>query len=267
MKLTNLATVCRQAHLTTIEEEGLDKVSGRFIPWTQFGRSGNSGYSASGPTHVMVHHTASSASIQNDVRYCQVSSSIRPLTNLIVARDGNVHVCAAGPSNTNGSGTDTWGGGTPDNQMNARAIGIELCNNGIGEPYPVAQQVALLELTVALCRAYDIPVNQVRGHFEWAPTRKIDPSGPSRWNDNQNRKWDMDAFRNTVAQKLNTPSGDDKMLIACKNSANPSGVHVGDGVFRWWMTDDDWGNRFTELPYTWLGSVPAEKIRTLGTAN
>ena len=33
--------------------------------------------------------------------------------------------------------------------------------------------------SAAICRAYGIDVRNVRAHFEWAPSRKIDPSGPS----------------------------------------------------------------------------------------
>lgn len=53
---------------------------------------------------------------------------------------------------------------------------------------------------VAVCRAYGIPPHRVRGHFEYSPTRKIDPSGPSRWA--ASGKWEMDEFRDDVAAGL-----------------------------------------------------------------
>jgi hypothetical protein len=132
-------------------------------------------------------------------------------------------VCAAGATNTNGQGSDTWGGGVPNDQMNLYAISNEIANDGIGEPYPVAQQAAVMLASVAICRAYGIGPHRVRGHFEWAPTRKVDPRGPSMWAPNGGR-WDMDAFRHDVSLGLEPPitppppppTGDSVMLYIAK---------------------------------------------------
>ena len=123
-------------------------------------------------------------------------SPVRPVANLYTDRRGVVWVCAAGATNTNGQGRDTWGGGVPADSMNTYAIGNEIANTGTGEPYPIAQQSSVLRSTAALCTGYDIVTHHVRGHFEWAPTRKIDPSGPSQWA--TAGKWNMDAFRHDV---------------------------------------------------------------------
>ncbi len=55
----------------------------------------------------------------------------------------------------------------------------------------------------AICKHYSIPVDHVRSHFEWAPGRKIDPSGPSMWA--ASGKWNMDEFREDVAASLTFP--------------------------------------------------------------
>ena len=196
MSLTNLADVLRSAGLHVVEVDG----------WQTRWR-GAGDYRPGRPTHVMVHHTASNTTAANDVHYMTYTSDIAPIANLYVARDGAVWVMAGGPTNTNGKGHDSWGGGVPDNSMNSYAIGVEIGNNGVGEHYPQAQQDAVMATARALVAAYSIPMGHVRGHFEWAPARKIDPSGPARWSSNQNRKWDMDLFRvDTKPQPLPPPT-------------------------------------------------------------
>jgi N-acetylmuramoyl-L-alanine amidase len=186
--LTDLAAVCRAAGLFVQEEPG----------WQTRAR-GSGGYEPGRPTAVMVHHTASNPSSdgQADVNYCCHGSADAPLANLYLNRAGKVWVMAAGATNTNGSGHDSWGGGVPDDSMNTHAIGIEAANNGTGEPWPQAQQEAYSKLVQALQDAYLIPVNNVREHAEWAPGRKIDPAGPSRWA--QSGTWNGGSFRNDIA--------------------------------------------------------------------
>jgi len=147
----------------------------------------------------MVHHTASppSWSGQRDADYCTVQDSDAPLANLCLDRDGVVWVCAAGATNTNGKGKDTWGGGVPENSMNSYAIGIE-ANGGYGSDWPKVQTDAYVTLINGLCSRYGIPANNVRGHFEWAPTRKVDPAGPSPWATG-NASWNMLGFRSACS--------------------------------------------------------------------
>ena len=227
--LTDLADVLRAAGLVVSEERGLSKVSGSMIDWPIFGRSSNSQYVTGRPTAVMNHHTVSKTAPANDVNYCNVVSDIRPLTNLIIVRDGTVHVCAGGPTNTNGSGKDTWGGGVPENDMNRYAIGIEITNLGNGrDPYPEAQQNAVMDTNVALCQAYNISPNSCRAHFEWAPGRKIDPKGPSRWAPGGGL-WDMDAFRAEVESELEGEEDDMKTQYVWRHKTIAGAFWVCDG--------------------------------------
>ena len=101
-----------------------------------------------------------------------------------------------GGTNTNGSGQDPCNL-IGDDSMNSSAIGIEAGNNGTGEPWPAAQQDAYITLVAALCAAYGIDHTQVHAHAEWAPSRKVDPAGPSRWA--SSGTWNMDAFRAELA--------------------------------------------------------------------
>ncbi|HEY4377308.1 MAG TPA: N-acetylmuramoyl-L-alanine amidase, partial [Acidimicrobiales bacterium] len=158
--LTDLADVCRRAGLVVQEEPG----------WQSRSRS-SGGYASGRPTTVMCHHTASGASSdgQADVNYCCYGSADRPLANLYLARSGKVWVMAAGATNTNGKGGPL--NGVPADSMNTYAVAIEAANNGVGEPWPAAQQDAYVVLVVALQDAYGCP--HVSSHFEWSPGRKI----------------------------------------------------------------------------------------------
>lgn len=182
--LTDLADKIRAAGLPVTELEG----------WKTRAR-GSGGYESGRPTHIMCHHTGSppSASGKGDANYCTYQDSDAPLANLCLDRDGRVWVCAAGATNTNGSGKDVWGGGVPENSMNSYAIGIE-ANGGYGSSWPDVQQKAYVTLVQCLMKAYNIPVGHVRAHFEWAPDRKTDPAGPSKYASGNN-KWNMNAFR------------------------------------------------------------------------
>jgi peptidoglycan hydrolase-like protein with peptidoglycan-binding domain len=192
--LTDLADVCRRSGWPVIEVDG----------WQNRAR-GSGGYDSGRPNHVMTHHTASGASSDGwpDVNYMTFNHTDAPLCNLYLDRQGNIYVCAGGATNTNGSGHDTCGI-TNDDSMNSSAIGIEAGNNGVGEQWPDAQQDAYVALCKALCDGYGIGVGQVHGHAEWAPSRKIDMAGNSRYASGGST-WNFDQFRGDVAAGGGTP--------------------------------------------------------------
>lgn len=199
--LTDMADRLRIAGLRVMETPGWQT---RAYP--KFG-----GY-AQMPTHVMVHHTASKTTPANDLNYI-LTSPLSPIGNIYLDRTGVVWLVAAGVACTNGRGSSApWNGGVPDNAMNHYSIAIEAANDGIGEPWPKMQTDAYVRLCAALCDTYDIPVNHVRAHWEWAPGRKIDPAGPSPWAVGK-ASWNMDRFRADVAA-VNLPIiVEDDMII------------------------------------------------------
>lgn len=180
--LTDLAGVIRAAGLTVHEHPG----------WKTRGRS-TGGFSAA-PVAIVIHHTASPPSWNGDrdANYIATGSDIAPIAQLYLDRQGVVHVLAAGACNNAGAGGPL--GPLPKDGANTRTIGIEAGNNGVGEPWPTAQQDAYIRLVRALTSRYMIGSDKVYAHKEWAPTRKIDPAGPSRWADADGR-WNMSAFR------------------------------------------------------------------------
>lgn len=219
--LTDLPAVVRAAGIVVEEEPG----------WSTRSRS-SGGYDGGRPDHVMVHHTASGPGSdgQSDVNYMCYGSDAKPVANLYLSRSGKVWVMAAGATNTNGTGTCPHCG-TTDN-MNTRAIGIECANGGTGEPYPTVQQDVYVVLVAALEDAYSIAPNACIAHFEYAPSRKIDPAGQSRYAGGAD-KWNMGLFRNDVAAggaipaPLPPPKRRTKMYVLLKDEQ---------GVY--WATDN-----------------------------
>jgi hypothetical protein len=192
--LADLAAVVRSSGLVVVEVDG----------WQTRARS-SGGYGEGQPSVVMCHHTASGPSSDGwpDVEYMTYHSDIAPMANLYLSRDGTVYVMAGGATNTNGAGGPI--GTVPTDSMNTHAIGIEAGNDGTGEPWPEAQQRAYVHLVSTLCQAYGI--TETYHHAEYAPTRKVDCAGPSRWA--RSGSWDYDAFRSDVFGAAPPPSGED----------------------------------------------------------
>ena len=189
--LQDLADVLRNAGLTVQEVDG----------WKQRQRGGN-GYQMARPEGIIVHHTASPKSWdgKRDVDYMTKQCDAKPLANLYLDRSGRFWVLAAGATNTNGKG-GPWQS-LPQNGANSRVIGIEAGNNGVGEAWPEAMQNAYVNGVAALAAAYRIDTKMILSHQEWAPGRKVDPSGPSRFGSkNASGSWNMDNFRAAVAKK------------------------------------------------------------------
>lgn len=75
------------------------------------------------------------------------------------------------------AGNGEWRGIT---DMNSASIGIEIQNPGHTHglrPFPEAQIAALKALCHAIMQRWDIPPENVIGHSDYAPGRKVDP-GP-----------------------------------------------------------------------------------------
>ncbi len=166
MYLEQLANVLRSAGCQVVELAG----------WQTRGRSGNSKYADGRPWCVMWHHTASAGDGQADADYCTFSHPDAPICNLVIGRDGIVYVCAAGPTNTNGKGNAiSFSKGTvPADSMNTYAVGIEISNNGVGQPYPKPQIDACFIASNAITAAYGLQPDDVALHFSYSPDRKID---------------------------------------------------------------------------------------------
>jgi hypothetical protein len=167
--LTDMADILRDAGLAVTEQDG----------WRTRARS-SGGYAAGRPWCIMWHHAASApnATAESVANYASYGSDVAPVCNLVLGRDGAVIVCAAGATNTNGTGgpQPTSRGLVPVDQMNTHAIGVEAVNTGVGEAWPQVQIDAYFTLTLALTAAYGLEADDLCTHAQWAPGRKIDPA-------------------------------------------------------------------------------------------
>jgi hypothetical protein len=138
---------------------------------------GSGGFNAA-PLGVCWHHTASTASVNNDLNYMIHNSPDAPIGNMLLARDGVVWPIAAGAANTQGKGGPlTFSRGTcPLDQGNTTIWGIEAQNSGVGQEWPVAQIDAFFLCNEALANLFGNDVTDLTSHQFYAPSRKIDPA-------------------------------------------------------------------------------------------
>lgn len=136
------------------------------------------------PKGVANHHTVG-------VGYVYPYTFLHDKCNLLIRRNGNVVTVNAGYAYDSGAGTPvlldkvvndtpwTWGelAGLPSTRnMNPHFIDIEVEHLGDGSFIPAVQYNALLVANRVLCAHYGWdPMTRVVGHYEIAPTRKIDP--------------------------------------------------------------------------------------------
>lgn len=154
---------------------------------------------------VLLHHTAGAATgsypslgVVRDGR----PGLAGPLAQLGLARDGSWLVIAAGQAWHAGLGYVAWCGRDNGNQ---HLIGVEAESTGRGDWTP-AQLVSYPRGVAALLRHLGLGPDRAIGHKEWAPTRKIDPSG---W------PGDMNGFRAQVAggqEEVDVDANQDRML-------------------------------------------------------
>jgi len=123
-----------------------------------------------------------------------------PVSNGLLDRTGLFTIIGAGATNHAGKG-GPWAasrGTIPLDSANSYCFGIEAANAGTGEPWSQAQQEAYTRMVKALCDAYLLRnATDTVAHREWAPSRKIDPAGASRWAKGADM-WNMQAFRADV---------------------------------------------------------------------
>jgi len=132
-------------------------------------------HNARRPNFIIIHDTTGSSAehalqtLTDPAR--QVSS------HYLIGRDGTLYQLVDEDRRAWHAGASYWGGTT---DINSASIGIELDNTG-AEPYPEAQIVRLLQLLQDLRQRHRIPANNVLGHGDIAPGRKVDPGRQFPW--------------------------------------------------------------------------------------
>lgn len=136
------------------------------------------------PLGALIHHTASSAG-SGDLPSLSTCVHGRPdlpgpLCQVLIGRAGTVAVVTDGWANHAGEGQ--WAGITSGN---GQLVGVEIENDGCGEPFTPGVLTVAARVTRRLLDVFGVGL--VLGHKEWAPGRKIDPA------------FDMGSFRSAVA--------------------------------------------------------------------
>lgn len=203
MRAPWLAAALRGAGLKVVEQPG----------WQ--GR--RPGYELTAIEGVVVHHTASPqrSTLATNLAVVTNGNGVAPgpIANLLLWRDGTWYCITDGKANHAGAG-GPWGWlpASPAGTLsvaNARTVGIEAVNDGVGEPW-AAEMVLSYEIGVATILAWiGHGADRVLTHHEWAPSRKIDPAGPTGGRIATlpgTRTWSGDAFRARVAGWLTPPA-------------------------------------------------------------
>ncbi len=207
--LTWMADAFRKNGLRVREVEG----------WKSRGRPGTFA-----PRGVIFHHTASN---RHGGSAASLGTCLHgrpgitgPLCNVLVARDGTVHLIAAGRANHAGKGGPFRN--IPRDSGNAFLAGVEVENDGVGEKWtPELLQTCDVVFATLLLGLQRQAVWLI-GHKEWAPGRKIDPARTDAGLPG------MDKVRARVTAEMRT--------IGLQHPRpKPSDVHVvkaGDTLFR-----------------------------------
>lgn len=95
----------------------------------------------------------------------------------LICRTGKIYQLVRDEDRAWHAGVSTWKG---EENLNHTSLGIELDNNGL-EPYSEIQIETLLELLQTLCDKHQIIKDNVLGHQDIAPERKIDPGTHFPW--------------------------------------------------------------------------------------
>lgn len=127
------------------------------------------------PNFIIIHHTAQDSLQQTLKTFTKIESQVS--SHYLISDDGKVIQMLNDYLRAWHAGAGTWGKNT---DINSTSIGIELDNNGI-EPFSELQINSLLALLTKLKKDYNIPSQNIIGHSDIAPSRKVDPSALFPW--------------------------------------------------------------------------------------
>jgi N-acetylmuramoyl-L-alanine amidase len=127
------------------------------------------------PNVIVLHYTGG-ASLENGIRDL-TEPQMRVSAHYVVGRDGSLYQLVDERKRAWHAGESRWGN---DTDLNSTSIGIEIDNDGV-EPYPDVQIDALLALLRDLVERHRIPQENVVGHADVAPSRKVDPGRLFPW--------------------------------------------------------------------------------------
>lgn len=127
------------------------------------------------PNFIIIHHTAQDSLQQTLKTFTKTATQVS--SHYVISDDGIVVQMLNDYLRAWHAGNGSWGKNT---DINSTSIGIELDNNGT-ELFSELQINSLLALLTKLKKDYNIPAQNIIGHSDIAPSRKIDPSTLFPW--------------------------------------------------------------------------------------
>lgn len=127
------------------------------------------------PELIVLHYTAMASCAAARTRLCLPEAEVS--AHWLIGADGEVEQLVPEEMRAWHAGLGSWRG---LGDMNSRSIGIELDNLG-DRPFPEAQMAALERLLPRIMERWAIPPENVLGHSDMAPERKIDPGPRFDW--------------------------------------------------------------------------------------
>jgi N-acetylmuramoyl-L-alanine amidase len=152
------------------------------------------------PDFVIIHHTAQQACEETLHAFTIKQSKVS--AHYVICRDGTVHHLLNDYLRAWQAGVSKWGHNT---DINSCSIGIELDNNGF-EDFTDPQISSLIVLLDTLKAKYRIPQENIIGHGDIAPGRKVDPNWRFPWKllaDHGFGEWYDDTSRVVVPPDFN----------------------------------------------------------------
>ncbi len=127
------------------------------------------------PAFIILHHTGSTTFASALKTLTSASAGVS--AHYLIDRTGALHQLVDERHRAWHAGDARWGG---DSDLNSASIGIELVNAG-DEPFPSPQIDTLLALLQDLVSRYRLPTQNILGHGDVAPRRKVDPNRLFPW--------------------------------------------------------------------------------------
>lgn len=127
------------------------------------------------PSMIVIHYTAMQSAQAAIERLCDPAAEVS--AHYVIARDGAVTQLVEEDQRAWHAGAGEWHG---LDDINSRSIGIELDNRG-NHPFPEPQMAALEALLRGIVARWHITPDNIIGHSDMAPGRKIDPGPRFDW--------------------------------------------------------------------------------------
>lgn len=126
---------------------------------------------------IVLHHTGPGRTSGHLAWLCDPASKVS--AHYLIGRDGTIYQLVQDEMAAWHAGKSSLHG---DEAVNSRSIGIELTHSGDNAtPFPEAQYGALEALLLYLVQRYGVKPENLVGHRDVAPDRKVDPADSFDW--------------------------------------------------------------------------------------